>query len=144
MSTACLYFSFLSLHLTILALLLILRHIIHIFQFIAGTFPTPSCPLCSCWWCFSHFSFSFSIYFYLPINIVILTPSARPANEKLTHVMNFNLKNLLPGSVYEAIVQAKNAHGKTDKRLYKWILFSIIIIPFLRIFSTSISMSRYF
>lgn len=43
--------------------------------------------------------------------IVILTPSSRPANEPLTHAMSFTLRGLQSGSVYEAIVQAKNRYG---------------------------------
>lgn len=42
---------------------------------------------------------------------VILTPSARPITEPLTHVMAFTLRGLQPSSVYEAIVQAKNRYG---------------------------------
>ncbi|KAL7016844.1 hypothetical protein ACKWTF_010160 [Chironomus riparius] len=42
---------------------------------------------------------------------VILTPSSRPANEPLTHAMSFTLRGLQSGSVYEAIVQAKNRYG---------------------------------
>ncbi|EDS42310.1 conserved hypothetical protein [Culex quinquefasciatus] len=42
---------------------------------------------------------------------VILTPSPRPLSEPLTHVMAFTLRGLLPASVYEAIVQAKNRYG---------------------------------
>lgn len=42
---------------------------------------------------------------------VILTPSTRPPNEPLTHVMSFTLRGLQSGSVYEAIVQAKNRYG---------------------------------
>ncbi|CAO1431923.1 unnamed protein product [Diamesa tonsa] len=42
---------------------------------------------------------------------VILTPSARPQNEPLTHAMSFTLRGLQSGSVYEAIVQAKNRFG---------------------------------
>lgn len=42
---------------------------------------------------------------------VILTPAPRASSEPLSHVMSFTLKALLPGSVYEAIVQAKNRYG---------------------------------
>ncbi|XP_037028258.1 protein amalgam [Bradysia coprophila] len=42
---------------------------------------------------------------------VILTPAPRAASEPLSHIMSFTLKALLPGSVYEAIVQAKNRYG---------------------------------
>ncbi|XP_053698771.1 hemicentin-2 [Sabethes cyaneus] len=42
---------------------------------------------------------------------VILTPSPRPISEPLTHVMAFTLRGLLPSSVYESIVQAKNRYG---------------------------------
>lgn len=42
---------------------------------------------------------------------VILTPAPRASSEPLSHVMSFKLKDLLPGSVYEAIVQAKNRYG---------------------------------
>ncbi|KAG5673018.1 hypothetical protein PVAND_003096 [Polypedilum vanderplanki] len=42
---------------------------------------------------------------------VILTPSSRPPNEPLTHAMSFTLRGLQSGSVYEAIVQAKNRYG---------------------------------
>ncbi|CRK88608.1 CLUMA_CG002357, isoform A [Clunio marinus] len=42
---------------------------------------------------------------------VILTPSSRPLNEPLTHAMSFTLRGLQSGSVYEAIVQAKNRYG---------------------------------
>lgn len=42
---------------------------------------------------------------------VILTPAPRAASEPLSHIMSFTLKPLLPGSVYEAIVQAKNRYG---------------------------------
>lgn len=42
---------------------------------------------------------------------VILTPSTRPQNEPLTHAMSFTLRGLQSGSVYEAIVQAKNRFG---------------------------------
>ncbi|XP_058447791.1 neurotrimin-like [Malaya genurostris] len=42
---------------------------------------------------------------------VILTPSPRPISEPLSHVMAFTLRGLLPSSVYESIVQAKNRYG---------------------------------
>jgi hypothetical protein len=41
----------------------------------------------------------------------MLTPSSRPVNEPLTHAMSFTLRGLNSGSVYEAIVQAKNRYG---------------------------------
>lgn len=43
--------------------------------------------------------------------LVILTPPTRPAVEPLTHAMSFTLRGLQSGSVYEAIVQAKNRYG---------------------------------
>lgn len=62
-----------------------------------------------------HFSsFSALKLFFCPLQwrfLVILTPSSRPANEPLTHAMSFTLRGLQSGSVYEAIVQAKNRYG---------------------------------
>lgn len=59
----------------------------------------------------------FSILFF----IVILTPSSRPVNEPLTHAMSFTLRGLQSGSVYEAIVQAKNRYG--------WNEVSVVGVP---------------
>lgn len=42
---------------------------------------------------------------------VILTPAQRQPTEPLSHVMSFTLRGLQAGSVYEAIVQAKNRYG---------------------------------
>lgn len=42
---------------------------------------------------------------------VILTPAPRAGTEPPTHPMAYTLKSLQPGSVYEAIVQAKNRYG---------------------------------
>lgn len=42
---------------------------------------------------------------------VILTPTSRAPSEPLAHIMSFTLKALNAGSVYEAIVQAKNRYG---------------------------------
>lgn len=42
---------------------------------------------------------------------VILTPAQRSSPDPPSHHMSFTLKPLQPGSVYEAIVQAKNRYG---------------------------------
>ena len=39
---------------------------------------------------------------------IILQP---PHDETFTHVMSYNIRGLEPGSVFEAIVQAKNRYG---------------------------------
>jgi hypothetical protein len=49
---------------------------------------------------------------------VVLTPSSRPPNEPLTHAMSFTLRGLQSGSVYEAIVQAKNRYGWNEVSLH--------------------------
>lgn len=48
---------------------------------------------------------------------VILTPTPRPVGEPLSHIMSFTLKRLESGSVYEAIVQAKNRYGWNEVSL---------------------------
>lgn len=50
---------------------------------------------------------------------VILTPTTRPANEPLSHMMSFTLKGLQSASVYEAIVQAKNRYGWNEVKYPK-------------------------
>jgi hypothetical protein len=42
---------------------------------------------------------------------IILTPTPRASAEPLSHSMSYRFRNLQPGSVYEAIVQAKNRYG---------------------------------
>lgn len=69
-----------------------------------------------------YFIFTYSHF------IVILTPSVRPANEPLTHAMSFTLKNLQSGSVYEAIVQAKNRYGWNE---VSFLLFCDLFKDFL-------------
>lgn len=49
---------------------------------------------------------------------VILTPAPRASSEPLAHIMSFTLKSLLPGSVYETIVQAKNRYGWNEVKYY--------------------------
>lgn len=70
---------------------------------------------CSLAWRLEYFCFTWlcieNLLKSLPLFIVILTPSSRPANEPLTHAMSFTLRGLQSGSVYEAIVQAKNRYG---------------------------------
>lgn len=49
---------------------------------------------------------------------VVLTPTTRPLNEPLSHIMSFTLKGLQSGSVYEAIVQAKNRFGWNEVSIF--------------------------
>jgi len=63
-----------------------------------------SCLFLLCFTCTIFISFTCT-------TTVILTPSSRPSNEPLTHAMSFTLRGLQSGSVYEAIVQAKNRYG---------------------------------
>lgn len=51
---------------------------------------------------------------------VILTPTPRASSEPLAHIMSFTLKALLPGSVYETIVQAKNRYGWNEVNKLMW------------------------
>lgn len=59
---------------------------------------------------------------------VILTPTPRASSEPLAHIMSFTLKSLLPGSVYETIVQAKNRYGWNEVKYYIYLYTFIIYI----------------
>lgn len=64
---------------------------------------------------------------------VILTPTRRPANEPLSHMMSFTLKGLQSASVYEAIVQAKNRYGWNEVK-YPKVLAPHTMMPFGQIY----------
>lgn len=71
---------------------------------------------------------------------VILTPAPRAASEPLSHIMSFTLKALLPGSVYEAIVQAKNRYGWNEVRNYYTISAILLNLEF---YQTSVKKSGF-
>jgi hypothetical protein len=65
---------------------------------------------------------------------VILTPAPKATTEPLSHVMSFTLRGLLPSSVYEAIVQAKNRYGWNEVGDGDVLNNSMLLLHFVDIF----------
>ena len=77
-------------------------------------------------------------------NDIILTPAPRASSEPLSHIMSYTIKPLQPGSVYEAIVQAKNRYGWNEvNNLFSKYFDMFFIVVVIVLSSQSVCIPTY-